>query len=103
MKVRLEAFGRSASAAWTVVYTETEARPARDDGLRDIMECVSTAAGNAGRIAEALAFNGKAKVQGNADNPLALLIREVQASSLKTVRTPILEHEAWSRPVQCLT
>ncbi|OYW97021.1 MAG: hypothetical protein B7Z15_23885 [Rhizobiales bacterium 32-66-8] len=45
-------------------------------------------------------FNDKVKVQGDADNPLAMLIREVQGSCLKPVATPMLEHDDCARPVQ---
>ena len=38
-------------------------------------------------------LNDKVKVSGDADNPLALLIRDIQGSSLKPVATHLLEHE----------
>ncbi|MEW6256752.1 MAG: terminase small subunit [Pseudomonadota bacterium] len=45
-------------------------------------------------------LNDKVKIQGDADNPLALLIREVQGSSLKPVPTHLLEREDCVRPIQ---
>lgn len=45
-------------------------------------------------------LNDKLKVQGDAENPLVMLIREVQGSSLKPVPTHLLEREDCVRPIQ---
>ncbi|WP_164738415.1 hypothetical protein [Aquabacter cavernae] len=45
-------------------------------------------------------LNDKVRGQGDADNPLPLLIREVQGNAIRPVPTPMLEHEDCVWPVQ---
>lgn len=45
-------------------------------------------------------LNDKLKIQGDADNPLVLLIKEIQGNAIKPVPTHLLEHEDRTSPIQ---
>lgn len=45
-------------------------------------------------------LNDKLKIQGDAENPLVMLIKEVQGNAIKPVPSHLLEHDDHMRPVQ---